>query len=136
MASLSPSPVPDSDLAPPVPESVRPSSPSPSSPGSPPAEGADLTHVPPASRPAVRRLRAQVEQATAALERLQRENERLRRRLEALEQRPALQPDTTTLVLNDESHDLRTRISSFIDTIDAFLADEAPAPSSAPHPSS
>jgi hypothetical protein len=77
-----------------------------------------------------------VERAATALERLQRENERLRRRLAALEQRPALQPDTTTLVLDDEPQDLRARLSSFIDTIDAFLSDDAPAPSSASPPSS
>lgn len=136
MASPPLSSVPDPDLAPPVPESVRPDSSSPPDALPPAGGGPNLTHVPPESRPAVRRLHAQVERAATALERLQRENERLRRRLAALEQRPALQPDTTTLVLDDEPQDLRARLSSFIDTIDAFLSDDAPAPSSASPPSS
>ena len=104
--------VPESDPAPPVPDSVRPDTSD---------EEEDLTHLPPEHRATVRRLRAQVDRATTALNRLQAENERLRRRVEELEQRPAIQPDTTALVLNDGPEALRDRISSFIDAIDTYL---------------
>lgn len=105
-------PLPHSDPAPPVPDSIRPTDPD---------TDEQLTHLPPEYRAVVRRLRAQVERATTALNRLQAENERLRRRVEELEQRPALQPDTTTFVLDDDPNALRDRISSFIDAIDTYL---------------
>jgi len=104
--------VPESDPAPPVPDSVRPDTSD---------EEEDLTHLPPEHQATVRRLRAQVDRATTALRRLAAENERLRRRVEELEQRPAIQPDTTALVLNDGPEALRDRISSFIDAIDTYL---------------
>jgi hypothetical protein len=69
----------------------------------------------------VRRLQVQVERATTALNRLQAENERLRRRVDELEQRPVLQPDTTSLVLDEDPETLRDRISTFIDAIDTYL---------------
>lgn len=104
-------PLPHSNPAPPVPDSIRPTD----------SDEEELSHLPPEHRAVVRRLRAQVERATTALERLQDENERLRRRVEELEQHPALQPDTTTLVLDDDPDALRGRISSFIDAIDTYL---------------
>lgn len=119
--------LPTSNPAPPVPDSVQPGEPD---------DPDDLTHLPPEYRAAVRRLRAQVEQATTALHRLQAENERLRRRVEELEQRPAIQPNTTTLVLNDDPDALRDRITTFIDAIDTYLEDgTAPEISSATGPS-
>lgn len=117
--------VPDSDPAPSVPNSVHSDA---------PEAAEDLTHLPPEYRAVVRRLRAQVERATTALHRLQRENERLRRRLEELEAQPALQPDTTTLVLDDDPAELRGDLSSFIDAIDTFLDGETTSESSAPAP--
>lgn len=106
--------LPESDPASPVPDSVRP--------GAPDDED-DLTHLPPEYRTAVRRLRAEVDRATAALNRLQAENKRLRRRVEELEQRPAIHPDTTALVLDDDPEVLRDRITSFIGAIDTYLED-------------
>lgn len=103
-------PLPHSNPAPPVPDSIRPTD-----------SDEELTHLPPEHRAVVRRLRTQVERATTALERLRAENERLRRRVEELEQRPALQPDTTTFVLDEDPDALRDRISSFIDAIDTYL---------------
>jgi uncharacterized coiled-coil protein SlyX len=93
-----------------------------------------LTHLPPEHRATVRRLRAQVDRATTALNRLQDENERLRRRVEELEERPAVQPDTTALVLDNDPEALRDRISSFIDAIDTYLENGTPA-SEEPRPS-
>lgn len=104
--------LPESDPAPPVPESVRPDASD---------NEDDLTHLPPEYRTAVRRLRTEVERATAALNRLKAKNDRLRRRVEELEQRPAIHPETTTLVLNDDPEALRDRITSFIDAIDTYL---------------
>jgi uncharacterized coiled-coil protein SlyX len=104
--------VPESTPAPPVPDSIRPEAPD--------AE-TDLAHLPPEHRSTVRRLRAQVDRATTALNHLQAENERLRRRVDELEQRPAVQPDTTALVLDNDPEALRDRISSFIDAIDTYL---------------
>lgn len=112
MSAPSPRSVPESNPAPPVPDAVRADASS---------DNEDLTHLPPEYRATVRRLRAQVDRATTALNRLQAENERLRRRVEKLEQRPAIQPDTTALVLNDGPEALRDRISSFIDAIDTYL---------------
>ena len=105
-------PLPHSDPAPPVPDSIRPTDSAP---------GEELTHLPPAYRAAVRRLQVQVERATTALNRLQAENERLRRRVDELEQRLALQPDITSLVLDEDPETLRDRISTFIDAIDTYL---------------
>ena len=105
-------PLPHSDPAPPVPDSIRPTDSDP---------GEELTHLPPEYRAAVRRLQVQVERATTALNRLQAENERLRRRVDELEQRPAFQPDTTSLVLDEDPETLRDRISTFIDAIDTYL---------------
>ena len=104
--------VPESDPAPSVPDSVRPDTSD---------EEEDLTHLPPEHRATVRRLRAQVDRATTALNRLQAENERLRRRVDELEQRPAVKPDTTALMLDNDPEALRDRISSFIDAIDTYL---------------
>ncbi len=115
-------PLPHSNPAPPVPDSIRP----------PDSNDEELTHLPPEYRAVVRRLRAQVERATTALNRLQAENERLRRRVEELEQRPALQPDTTTFVLDDEPDALRDRISAFIDAIDLYLENGTSASETTP----
>lgn len=104
--------LPDSDPAPPVPESVMPDETSPDD---------DLSHLPPEYQDTVRRLRAEVDRATTALDRLQAENERLRRRVAELERRPAVHPDTTTLVLDDDPSALRDRISAFIEAIDTYL---------------
>lgn len=104
--------LPDSDPAPPVPASVR---------SNEPDEEDDLTHLPPEYRAAVRRLRAKVDRATTALNRLRAENERLRQRVQELEQRPALQPDTTTFVIDDDPEALQDRISGFIEAIDTYL---------------
>lgn len=120
-----PASLPNSDSAPPVPDSIRPTN----------SDDEELAHLPPEHRDVVRRLRAQVEQATSALKRLQAENERLRRRVEELEQRPALQPDTTTFVFDDEPGALRDRISGFIDAIDLYLEDDASVPTNARSPS-
>lgn len=114
--------VPESDPAPPVPDSIRSDASD---------EEESLTHLPREYRTAVRRLRAQVERATTALHRLQTENERLRRRVKELEQRPAIQPDTTALVLDDDPEGLRDRISSFIDAIDTYLENGTTAPEAA-----
>lgn len=114
--------LPHANPAPPVPDSIRP----------PDSDDEELTHLPPEYRAVVRRLRAQVERAATALNRLQAENERLRRRVEELEQRPALQPDTTTFVLDDEPDALRDRISAFIDAIDLYLEDGASDGTSVP----
>lgn len=114
--------LPESDPAPPVPDSVRPGA----------SDDEDLTHLPPEYRAAVRRLRAEVDRATAALTRLQAENERLRRRVEELEQRPAIRPDTTTLVLDDDPEALRDRITSFIDAIDTYLENGSSASEETP----
>lgn len=111
--------VPESTPAPPVPDSIRPDASD--------AE-TDLTHLPPEHRSIVRRLRAQVDRATTALRRLEAENKRLRRRVKTLEQRPAVQPDTTTFVLDDNPAALRDRISDFIDAIDTFLEDGTTSP--------
>ena len=62
--------VPESDPAPPVPDSVRPDTSD---------EEEDLTHLPPEHQATVRRLRAQVDRATTALRRLAAENERDRK---------------------------------------------------------
>ena len=115
-------PLPHSNPAPPVPDSIRPTD----------LDDDELTHLPPEYRAAVRRLQAQVERAATALNRLRAENERLRHRVEELEQRPALQPDTTTFVLDDEPDALRNRISTFIDAIDAYLEDGTSDGTSAP----
>jgi hypothetical protein len=104
--------LPDSDPAPPVPDSIQ---------SDDTDNEDDLTHLPPEYRAAVRRLRAEVDRATTALNRLQTENRRLRRRVEELEAHPALQPDATTFVLDDDPDALRDRISSFIDAIDTYL---------------
>ncbi len=120
--------LPDSDPAPPVPDSIR---------SDDPDNEDDLPHLPPEYRAVVRRLRAQVDRATSALHRLQAENQRLRRRVQELEEHPALQPDATTFVLDDEPNVLRERISSFIDAIDTVL-EEPPlsdSSSSTPHSS-
>ncbi|MFB6098895.1 MAG: septum formation initiator family protein [Salinibacter sp.] len=111
--------LPNSNPAPPVPDSIQPGDSD---------EGEELTHLPPEYRAVVRRLRAQVARATTALDRLQAENERLRRRVEELEQRPALQEDTTAFVLDDDPEALRARISHFIEAIDTFLDDETTVP--------
>ncbi len=110
--------LPDSDPAPPVPESVRADA----------SDEDDLTHLPPEYRATVRDLRAQVKRATTALRRLQAENERLQRRVEELEQRSAVQPDTTTFVFDDDPDALRNRISAFIEAIDTYLEGEPSAP--------
>jgi predicted nucleic acid-binding Zn-ribbon protein len=107
--------VPSSDPAPPVPDSIQPTDSDPD----------DLAHLPPEYQAVVRRLRKKVDQATTALNRLQAENERLRRRVETLEQRPAVRPDTSTLVLDDDPAALRDRISTFIEAIDTYLDDGA-----------
>ena len=104
--------LPDSDPAPPLPDSIRPTDSD---------SEEELTHLPPEYRAAVRRLQVQVERATTALNRLQAENERLRRRVDELEQRPVLQPDTTSLVLDEDPETLRDSISTFIDAIDMYL---------------
>ena len=114
--------LPESDPAPPVPESVRPDTPD---------EEIDLSHLPPEHRSTVRRLQAQVDRATTVLERLQAENERLRRRIKTLEKRPAIDPNTTTFILDDDPETMRDRIGDFIDTIDTFLDDGAPEPTDA-----
>ena len=108
-----PSSVPNSDPAPPVPDSIRPTD----------SEHDDLAHLPPEYQAAVRRLRKKVDRATTALNRLQAENERLRRRVATLEQRPAVRPDTSTLVLDDDPTALRDRISTFIEAIATYLDD-------------
>jgi len=105
-------PLPPSNPAPPVPDSVRRTD-----------SEEDFTHLPPEYQAAVRRLREKVDRATTALNRLKAENERLRRRVEELEQRPAVHPDTTTLVLDDDPSALRDRISAFIEAIDTYLDD-------------
>ena len=118
--------LPDSDPAPPVPESIKPDDALPD---------ADLSPLPPEYQAVVRRLRAEVDRATTALDRLQAENERLRRRVAELEHRPAVRPDTTTLVLDDDPAGLRDRISAFIEAIDTYLengADVSPSTSSSP----
>lgn len=115
------SPVPPSDPAPPVPDSIRPTDSDPD----------DLGHLPPEYQAAVRRLRKKVDQATTALDRLQAENERLRRRVAELERRPAVRPDTSTLVLDDDPAALRDRISTFIEAIDTYLDDGADVPKDA-----
>jgi hypothetical protein len=116
-------PLPHSNPAPPVPDSIRPTDLD---------DDEELTHLPPEYRAAVRRLQAQVERAATALNRLRAENERLRHRVEELEQRPALQPNTTTFVLDDEPDALRNRISTFIDAVDAYLEDGTSDGTSAP----
>jgi predicted nucleic acid-binding Zn-ribbon protein len=98
-----------------VPDSIRPTD----------SEPDDLGHLPPEYQAAVRRLRKKVDQATTALDRLQSENERLRRRVAELERRPAVRPDTSTLVLDDDPAALRDRISTFIEAIDTYLDDGA-----------
>ena len=118
-------PLPHSNPAPPVPDSIRPTDLD---------DDEELTHLPPEYRAAVRRLQAQVERAATALNRLRAENERLRHRVEELEQRPALQPNTTTFVLDDEPDALRNRISTFIDAVDAYLEDGTSAPTDAGPP--
>ena len=120
--------LPTSNPAPPVPDSVQPSRSDNSD---------DLTHLPPEYRAVIRRLRTQVDRATAALDRLQSENERLRRRVQELEQRPAIQPNTTTLVLDNDPDALRDRITTFINAIDTYLEDDTAPPevSSATDPS-
>jgi len=115
--------LPSSNPAPPVPDSVQPSSSDNSD---------DLTHLPPEYRAAVRRLRAQVDQATTALRRLQAENERLRRRVQELEQRPAIQPNTTTLVLDNDPDALRDRITAFIDALDTYIENGTAPPEVSP----
>ena len=123
--------LPNSDPAPPVPASVAPEDDAPDE-ASP---NDDLSHLPPEYRAAVRRLRARVDWATTALDRLQAENERLRRRVAELEQRPAVHSDTTTLVLDDAPDALRGRISAFIEAIDAYLENGADGAPRAPSPS-
>jgi len=124
--------LPDSDPAPPVPASVTPEEDS--------VDDAslddDLTRLPPEYQATVQRLRAKVERAATALRRLQTENERLRHRVAELEQRPAVHPDTTALMLDDDPAALRDRISTFIEAIDAHLDDGADgARPAAPSPS-
>lgn len=115
--------LPESDPAPQVPDSIRPDESD---------NEDDLTHLPPEYQAVVRRLRTQVDRATTALNRLQAENERLRQRVEELEKRPAIQPDTTTLVLDDDAEALRDRISSFIDAIDTHLENGTPTSKAIP----
>lgn len=118
--------LPDSDPAPPVPESIKPDDTLPD---------ADLSPLPPEYQAVVRRLQAEVDRATTALDRLQAENERLQRRVAELEHRPAVRPDTTTLVLDDDPGALRDQISAFIEAIDTYLdngADGSPNMSSSP----
>lgn len=91
-------------------------------------EDHDLSHVPPAHQDLVRHLRTKVERATALLTRLQAENQRLQRRIEELERRPAIPADKTALALDDDPEQLREQITSFIDTIDAYLEAEPTDP--------
>ena len=81
--------------------------------------------------PALDDLRAIVQRAAGALERLRdekrqlrEENEHLRERVAQLEADPSAGRDGTALLLDDDSDALRERIDGFIDTLDAHL-DEA-----------
>ena len=72
------------------------------------------------------RLRDRVQEAADELERLREENAALRERIEALETRPPVDPDATMLTFDEDPEALRRKVESFIDAIDAYLADAAP----------
>lgn len=84
----------------------------------------------PSAPPALERLRAQVSRAADEIERLRAENRRLRKRIETLERRPDVDPDAAFITLDDPEA-LRQQIEGFIDTIDAYLGDDAPEPDDA-----
>ena len=75
-------------------------------------------------RPALRRLQKQVHRAAQEIDRLRTENRRLKQRVQQLEQRPAVDENEAFVTLDDPDA-LRTRIEGFIDTIDAYLGDDA-----------
>ena len=75
-----------------------------------------------ASRPALKRLRQKVHRAAEEIERLRAENRALRQRVAELESRPAIGEDEAFVTLEDPDA-LRTQIEHFIDTIDAYLAE-------------
>lgn len=80
----------------------------------------------PSSRPALERLREKVHRAADEIERLRAENRVLKQRVEELEARPAIGEDEAFLKLDDPDA-LRAQIEGFIDTIDAYLAEDAPS---------
>lgn len=90
----------------------------------------DLAHLPAEHRETVQHLRRRIEQAVATIRRLRAENEQLRRRVDELEAQPTFPDDETVFALDDEPEDVKQRITSFIDAIDAYLeasADEEAA---------
>ncbi len=72
------------------------------------------------------RLRRHVARAAETLDALSRENERLRARARELEANPGLDHDGTLLPLDETPGDLRKKVESFIEAIDAHLAESAP----------
>lgn len=84
----------------------------------------------PSARPALERLRAQVNRAADEIERLRAENRRLQERVETLEQRPDVSQDEAFITLDDPEA-LRRQIQDFIDTIDAYLDEPTPEPDDA-----
>lgn len=77
-------------------------------------------------RPALERLHKKVHRAAEEIERLRAENRALQRRVQELKTRPAIGDEEAFLILEDPDA-LRAQIERFIDTIDAYLAeDDAP----------
>jgi FtsZ-binding cell division protein ZapB len=94
----------------------------------------DPSEYPAAYRDTMRRLHRRVAQAVDTIEELRAENERLRERIEQLEERPVLPDDKAVLTLDDDPEALRSRVTDFIDAIDAYL--EATAPDEEAEPTS
>lgn len=70
------------------------------------------------------RLRDRVESAARAMTRLREENAALAERIKDLEKRPAVDPKSTFLSLEEEPEQLKRKITAFIEAIDSYLERE------------
>lgn len=125
--------LPDSDLPTSVPDAVASSDPSSDGRASAPDEttdaetdASDLADLPEVYRDALRRLRDRITEAADTIAQLRAENEQLRERIQELEKRPVLPDDKAVLTLDDDPEALRSRVTDFIDAIDAYLDATAP----------
>lgn len=100
------------------PDSKTPPTDAPADDNGQPARGATQLK----SLQALTRLRARVEEAARELERLRQENAALAERLRVLEARAPEDFDGAVLRFDEDPDALREQVSSFIATLDAYLA--------------
>lgn len=70
------------------------------------------------------RLRDRIETAARHMTRLRKENAALAERIKELETRPAVDPNSTFLTLDEEPEQLKRRVTAFIEAIDRYLESE------------